>query len=1038
MKIKKTKLLGKAINIITIFALAIISLGATIPASAQDVPPGIGTQSSDSEYERQPLILATVSTSDPEQITIAYHDGTGKARFLSPKNSERALAQPSALPSSVSPEEAARNFISAYGNLFGIKEHSQELSVMRNVQMDGKRFHVRFQQTHQGIPIFGGELIVNMDAAKNVLSMSGEILPDVDLEIVPTISAVQAQQIALAATAKEHEINAESLTTSEPELWVYNPVLVEPWKGPTVLTWRVEVTPNELSPIRQLVLVEAQRGSIALSYNILPDAKNRQTYTANNSSNLPGTLLCTESNPNCTGNTADAQRAHIYTGNTYDFYFSYLGRDSIDNAGMPLISTVHFASGYCNAFWNGSQMVYGDGCIITSDDVVAHELTHGVTQYESGLFYFYQSGAINEAFSDIFGEFLDLTNGLGNDTASVRWLIGEDTSIGAMRNMANPPVYGDPDRIGSPNYYTGTDDNGGVHWNSGVGNKAAYLMTDGGSFNGYTITGLGISKSAKIWYEVQTNLLTSGSDYYDLGLALPRACWNLIGAYGITPSDCNQVWNAVYATEMFSQPYAGYNPEAQICSTGNGPANVFFDDFENGFGKWTLGAISGANAWVTNDPWGPNTHSGANALYADDWYENSNSFTRTSNPISIPASAYLHFYHYFDLEYGFDGGVIEYSTNGSTWLDASQMIDSGKNYVASVSSLGRTGFTGPSRGYVSTRLNLASLAGQNVYFRWRMQTDSSFYQMGWWLDDVQVYTCQTLGSFAKTSPPHTSTNQSLSPTLYWNASSNATSYEYCYSSAPGPCTRWNSVGNATSVTLNGLTPGYTYYWHVRALRNGGIVESDSGTWNKFTTISSSACSWPSYSPPFFSSFTDVQMSWATWNWIERLRNAGITQGCAQGIYCPLDNVSRQHMAIFLLRGKYCGNAYVPPPVNGVSGFLDVQPGWVTAPWIKKLAGDGITQGCGNGNYCPHDPVSRQHMAIFLLRAKHGGTYSPPGLGNSGSGFADVDPVWVTAPWIKQLAAEGITQGCGNGNYCPLAPVSRQHMAIFLVRAFGLP
>ncbi len=292
--------------------------------------------------------------------------------------------------------------------------------------------------------------------------------------------------------------------------------------------------------------------------------------------------------------------------------------------------------------------------------------------------------------------------------------------------------------------------------------------------------------------------------------------------------------------------------------------------------------------------------------------------------------------------------------------------------------------------------------------------------------------------FNKTTPANSSTGQSLSPTLSWESSTGATSYEYCYSSAPGSCTSWKSVGTNTSVTLSGLAPDHTYYWQARAVNQFGETEANGGAWWSFTTTDVSACTWSPYTQPGASSFTDVEMNWATWNWIERLRNAGITQGCGAGVYCPLDGVSRQHMAIFLLRGKYCGSGYIPPPVNGDSGFLDVDPAWVTAPWIKQLAADGVTQGCGNGNFCPQDVVTRQHMAIFLLRAMHGGTYSPPGLNGGGAGFADVDPAWVTAAWIKQLAEEGITQGCGGGNYCPLDAVSRQHMAIFLVRAFGLP
>jgi Zn-dependent metalloprotease len=911
--------------------------------------------------------------------------------------------------------------------LFGVKNQSQELSVMREVVRDGQRSHVRFQQTYQGIPVLGGELIVNMDAAKSVLSMSGEILPDVSLDIVPAIDAAEAQQAAIAAVAKEYGVEAETLTASEPELWIYNPVLLVPWSGPTVLTWRIEVTPLELAPIRQLVLVDASRGAIALSFNQLDTAKNRETYTTSNSTTLPGTLICNESNPACAGGDSHAVAAHKYSGHTYDFYFNYHGRDSINNAGMTLRSTTHFSSGYCNAFWNGSQMVYGDGCNLVVDDVVAHEITHGVTGYESGLFYYYQSGAINESFSDIWGEFVDLTNGDGNDTAGVRWLMGEDSSVGAIRNMANPPAFGDPDRIGSANYYTGTDDNGGVHWNSGVGNKAAYLMTDGGTFNSYTITGLGITKVAKIYYEVQANMLTSGSDYYDLGLGLVRACWNLIGVSGITSSDCNQVVNTLSAVEMFSQPYTGYNPDAQVCPAGSAPADVFNDTFESGFGNWTLGAISGTSAWATNDPWGPNPHSGAKALYADDWYINSNSFARMTNAVLIPANAYLHFYHYFDLESGWDGGVVEYSTNGTTWTDAGGMIDSGKSY----------NFTGPSRGYVSTRLNLSSLSGQNVRFRWRLQTDGSYYASGWWLDDVRIYNCQTLGAFAKTSPAHVAVNQSLSPTLSWAASTGATSYEYCYSSAAGPCTKWNSVGSNTSVTLSGLAPNYTYYWQVRAVKNGGPAEADSGYWYKFTTVSTSACTWPSYTPPATATFGDVPTTVGHWSWVERLANSTITAGCGGGNYCPFSEVVRAQMAIFLLRGKHCGSSYTPPAVGASTGFGDVPLDASYAPWVKQLAAEGVTAGCGGGNFCPLTVVNRAQMAIFLLRAKHGSTYSPPGVIN-GTGFNDVPTDASYAPWVKQMAADGITAGCGGGNFCPLQNVNRAQMATFLVRAFGLP
>ena len=107
--------------------------------------------------------------------------------------------------------------------------------------------------------------------------------------------------------------------------------------------------------------------------------------------------------------------------------------------------------------------------------------------------------------------------------------MGEDSALGVIRSMSNPPAYGDPDRMSSPYYYTGSDDNGGVHINSGVNNKAAYLMVEGGTFNGRTILGIGMDRTAAVYYAAQVNHLTMGANYNDLYYALLQACQNLIG-----------------------------------------------------------------------------------------------------------------------------------------------------------------------------------------------------------------------------------------------------------------------------------------------------------------------------------------------------------------------------------------------------------------------------------------------------------------------------------------------------------------------------
>ncbi len=185
-------------------------------------------------------------------------------------------------------------------------------------------------------------------------------------------------------------------------------------------------------------------------------------------------------------------------------------------------------------------------------------------------------------------------------------------------------------------------------------------------------------------------------------------------------------------------------------------------------------------------------------------------------------------------------------------------------------------------------------------------------------------------------------------------------------------------------------------------------------------------------------FADVTTTYWAWDYIERLYDAGITGGCSTNpalIYCPEKPVTRAQMAIFIERGMN-GSAFTPPPASGTV-FGDVAASYWAAAWVEQLAADSITGGCGNGNYCPDNPVTRAQMAVFLLKAMHGSSYLPPAVG-ADSGFADVPSSYWAAAWIKQLAAEGITGGCGTGNYCPDRPVTRAQMAVFLVKAFNLP
>lgn len=166
--------------------------------------------------------------------------------------------------------------------------------------------------------------------------------------------------------------------------------------------------------------------------------------------------------------------------------------------------------------------------------------------------------------------------------------------------------------------------------------------------------------------------------------------------------------------------------------------------------------------------------------------------------------------------------------------------------------------------------------------------------------------------------------------------------------------------------------------------------------------------------------------------IRLLRN-GITSGCGSGRGCPDDPVSRSEMAVFVLRARH-GSGYAPPAATGTV-FADVPATMFLSDWIEQFAAEGMTTGCGGGNFCPAGLVTRGQMAVFLLRGVHGRTFVPPdALGL----FADVLPTALFARWIEALANEGTTLGCGGEDFCPDLAVTRGQMAAFLVRASGLP
>lgn len=300
-----------------------------------------------------------------------------------------------------------------------------------------------------------------------------------------------------------------------------------------------------------------------------------ETYNCNNTTNYFTATDFTDADNNWDTFSPQiddaATDAHWGAEMTYEYYAAKHNRDSYDGNGGPIRSYVHYDNGLANANWNGLVMSYGDGtnnaAPFTTLDICGHELTHGVTQYAAALLYQDESGALNESFSDIFGNTIERFARPGQYS----WLIAED--FGAFRNMADPQQFGNPDTYQGQYWVTGTFDNGGVHFNSGVQNYWYALLADGGSGtndNGltYNIAGIGIDSAAAIAYRNLEHYMTANSQYSDARYGAIQAAIDL---FGECSNEMIQTWNA-WAAVGLGQMYTGtlsagfYTADTMLCN----------------------------------------------------------------------------------------------------------------------------------------------------------------------------------------------------------------------------------------------------------------------------------------------------------------------------------------------------------------------------------------------------------------------------------------------------------------------------------------
>ncbi|KFA91942.1 M4 family metallopeptidase [Archangium violaceum] len=434
-----------------------------------------------------------------------------------------------------------RGALSLVAPVFRLNENDL---VFRRATVDAQGHqHLRFQQTKNGLRVVGGELVMHVDAAGNVYAANGSARDGSSASSVAKVSPEAARVAAVENTT------ARIATTESAEL-VY---LRSEGSSEPRLAYEVRLKgERDGMPVHDLVYVDAQRGGILLVNPLIHDALNRKVYSANNGSSTPGTLKRSEGQ-------APIGDAHVdmnydMLGATYNCYQTLFGRDSYDNAGATLISTVHYGSNYVNAYWDGTQMVYGDGNNSDSIelgkdlDVTVHELTHAVTDTESDLIYSGESGGLNESMSDIFAGVCESWTRNWAVDADV-FMIGEDiwtpgTPNDALRYMDDPAkddvsldFYGD--------YSSGVD----VHYSSGISNLVFSLLSKGGvhprgkSTN--VVPAIGPEKAGRIFYKANTDLFTASTTFEQAKTYTLQAAEALYGAGSAEASAVNEAWKAV-------------------------------------------------------------------------------------------------------------------------------------------------------------------------------------------------------------------------------------------------------------------------------------------------------------------------------------------------------------------------------------------------------------------------------------------------------------------------------------------------------------
>lgn len=539
----------------------------------------------------QCLLLGTVSAqSFNEAVEESRSPFTGRVHHVAGVD-----GNPLPLPEGVEPDLSdVYQVLRVHGDRLGIRFPERELELVRSDRCSLGQIHHTFQQVYLGVKVFSGVIKVHLESDGTPLVINGDFyrLPK-KLAVKPSLTVEDA--VAFAEAALEQN---DLVQTTDAELVIANPGWWgdQPLEQP-VLTQHLVLEGAEM--LAEHVLIDAFGGELVDRWPAVHSALFREVYDGSGGG-LPGTLARAEG-AGPTGD-ADVDGAYDSSGDLYQLLFEGLGRDSLDGNGSALTTTVHWNDGICpNAIWNGNQGAFCDG--LATDDVVAHELVHGLTQFTADLIYQNQSGQLNEGYSDIFGEVIDLWNGdasvagppggtpswpggstgggldtpnsarTGCNDGSARWRMGEETSLGAIRDMWFPECFNDPPSTTDPLYNQnacGPFDNGGVHTGSGVWNHSFAMLVDGKVFNGQTISPIGMTKAGAVYFRALTVYMTAATNFPQAETLMNQAAADLVntspndprtGNPGdvFTQSDADQVAAAMIAVGM-SEPVCGQAP----------------------------------------------------------------------------------------------------------------------------------------------------------------------------------------------------------------------------------------------------------------------------------------------------------------------------------------------------------------------------------------------------------------------------------------------------------------------------------------------